>query len=69
VGASKVHDLFFIINFSLLPQLYCNFVFSYMFSLVKAEQRKPGSVAKGKELTNVFKCRSDVSTFVGDIEP
>jgi len=62
-------DLSFITNFSLLRRLYRNFVFSYMFSLAKAEQRKPGSVAKGKEMTNVFKRRSDVSTFVGDIEP
>jgi len=61
-------NLSFITNFSLLRRLYRSFVFSYMFSLAKAEQRKPGSVAKGKEMTNVFKRRSDVSTFTDNLE-
>lgn len=61
-------NLSFITNFSLLRRLYRNFVFSYMFSLAKAEQRKPGSVAKGKEMTHVFKRRSDVSPFISDMK-
>lgn len=60
-------NLTFITNFSLLRRLYRSFVFSYMFGIAKAEQRKPGSVAKGKEMTNVFKRRSDVSHFICDI--
>ena len=61
-------NLSFITNFSLLHRLYRSFVFSYMFGLAKAEQRKPGSVAKGKEMTNVFKRRSDVSPSISDMK-
>ena len=47
-------------NFVLLRKLYRNFVFSHMCKLAKLEAKSPGSIAKGNEMTNVWKRRKEV---------
>ena len=47
-------------NFVLLPKLYRSFVFSHMYKLAKLEAKSPGSIAKGNEMTNVWKCHKEV---------
>jgi hypothetical protein len=51
---SCIHD------FALMRKLYRSFVFSYMHSIAKSEARNPGSVAKGKQMSTVWKRRSAV---------
>ena len=46
---SCVHD------FALMHKLYRSFVFSYMYGIAKSEVKSPGSVARGKQMTSVWK--------------
>ena len=47
-------------DFVLLRKLYRNFVFSHMYKLAKLEARSPGSIAKGNDMTNVWRCCKEV---------
>jgi hypothetical protein len=47
-------------DFALMRKLYRSFVFSYMYGIAKSEAKNPGSVAKGKQMTGVWKRRSTV---------
>jgi hypothetical protein len=47
-------------NFVLLRKLYRNFVFSHMYKLAKLEAKSPGSIAKGNDMTNVWRRRKEV---------
>ena len=47
-------------DFVLLRKLYRSFVFSHMYKLAKLEAKSPGSIAKGNEMTNVWKRRKEV---------
>ena len=54
-------DLSLLHDFPLMRKLYRSFVFNYMYNIAKVEAKKPGSVAKGKLMTNVWKRRDEVS--------
>ncbi|RDB22349.1 hypothetical protein Hypma_010544 [Hypsizygus marmoreus] len=54
-------DLSFIHNFALMRKLYRSFVYSYMYNIAKSEDKNPGSVAKGKQMTTVWKRRSTLA--------
>jgi len=45
---------------SLLKQLYCSFVYSWMRNIVKREHKFPGGVQRDTTATNMYKRRSDV---------
>jgi len=47
-------------DFALMRKFYRNFVFSYMHGIAKSEAKNPGSVAKAKQMTGVWKRRSVV---------
>jgi hypothetical protein len=49
-------------RFSLMQKLYQSFVFSYMCGIAKLEVKSPGSVAKSKQMGNVWKCCSEVTS-------
>lgn len=59
-------NMSFVSDFALLRKLYRSFVYSYLFNIAKSEAKNPGSVAKGKEMANVFKRRSDVRVYSSD---
>lgn len=48
-------------NFTLMRKLYRSFVYSYMHRIAKTESKSPGRVTKDKQMTAVWKHRSDVS--------
>ena len=54
-------DLSLLHDFPLMRKLYRSFVFNYMYNITKVEAKKPGSIAKGKLMTNVWKRRDEVS--------
>jgi len=54
------NNLAFIHDFALLWKIYRSFVFAYMSKIVRSENKKPGSVARTKEMVNVWKRRDDV---------
>ena len=56
-------DLSLTHNFVLMRKLYRNFVYSYMLGIAKLENKTPGSVAKSKTMTNVWKRRKEVFYF------
>ena len=47
-------------NFVILRKFYRNFVYAHMRRIAKIEAKAPGSVAKGNEMTNTWKCRREV---------
>lgn len=47
-------------DFPLMRKLYRSFVYSYMHKIAKSEEKSPGSVAKGKQMSTVWKRRSEV---------
>ena len=57
-------DLSLIHNFVLMRKLYRNFVYSYMHGIAKSENKTPGSVAKSKAMTNVWKRRKEVFLYI-----
>jgi hypothetical protein len=54
-------------DFALMRKLYRSFVFSYMHGIAKLEAKNPGSVAKAKQMTGVWKRRSVVRNFQNSI--
>lgn len=54
-------DMALVRNFVLMCKFYRSFVYSYMHGIAKAESKSPGRVAKDKQMTAVWKRRSDVS--------
>jgi len=54
------NNLAFTHDFALLRKIYRSFVFAYMSKIVRSENKKPGSVARTKEMVNVWKRRDDV---------
>ena len=54
-------DLSLLHDFPLMRKLYQSFIFNYMYNITKVEAKKPGSIAKGKLMSNVWKCRDEVS--------
>jgi len=57
-------DLSLIHHFILMRKLYRNFVYSYMHGIAKSENKTPGSVAKLKTMTNVWKRRKEVFIYI-----
>ena len=54
-------DLPLLHDFPLMRKLYRSFVFNYMYNIAKVEAKKPGSIAKGKLMTNIWKHHDEVS--------
>lgn len=55
-------------DFSLMRRIYRSFVFSYMLSKAKKEQKSPGSVVKSLDLANVYRRRDEVSIIFNTVE-
>lgn len=53
-------NLQFVRDYTLLCKLYRSFVFSHMHRIAKLEAKSPGGVAKGNEMTNIWKRRKEV---------
>ena len=56
-------DLSLTHNFVLMRKLYRNFIYSYMLGIAKLENKTPGSIAKSKTMTNVWKRHKEVFYF------
>ena len=54
-------DLSLLHDFPLMQKLYWSFILNNMYDITKVEVKKPGSIAKGKLVTNVCKHHDEVS--------